>query len=535
MNRIRPISLAACLAATLAALATVSISGCFFGSDDAPKSNQGGSWDDFPNPSANMCGDISPAQMKTADSLLGQIGPRTAGEIKYFSNDSIPDWEDVKARDIETLQGRYATALKAAPNHCGALFGHAVTTAFSVLNDSRLDSLVGEAERTGGFGGMPALAKVGKEGPAPTLFRLKRGLAGADRSLLTLAREISEQTLLPRLDTAIAALAKVDTNLNFEFDIVDADGDTLRLDRGELGPIMAGLRLLRVAVYLIVAYEWQAESGDDYPHFQVLQDIKDGDFDSLTAAQEAALRHYVDLSKASSPFTRIRAGWAPRLASIPDELVRIVQHLQDGLAYGVRQAELKDVQSKDPYVVGTGEDSDIDPADLKRGIADLEKLKKYLRGVTPIAYNDGQDTLHVDIPRFFRVDGFQKFLPRHVVNPFPEWNDSVETLEGRTVNGPIYFTDLTGAKTMEGYELVDVVNLSELEGRILFDDPTFGGVFPRLTNETVWITLEGLGAEAPRFTETCVEDEFFITCTRSLPPNPSDLDILVDWIGSLGF
>ena len=50
--------------------------GCFFGGEGGNK--EGGSWDDFPNPAANTCGDITPAQMKRADSLMKLSDPGLA-------------------------------------------------------------------------------------------------------------------------------------------------------------------------------------------------------------------------------------------------------------------------------------------------------------------------------------------------------------------------------------------------------------------------------------------------------------------------
>src|SRR5436189_68085 len=76
---------------------------------------------------------------------------------------------------------------------------------------------------------------------APALLGMRSALAGADKSLLTQTQQVGEAVLLPKVDSAIAALEKVMANPDFRFTL-ENQGKTYSLDRGEVGPILAGLK-----------------------------------------------------------------------------------------------------------------------------------------------------------------------------------------------------------------------------------------------------------------------------------------------------
>ena len=104
--------------------------------------------------------------------------------------------------------------------------------------------------------------------------------------------------------------------------------------------------------------------------------------------------------------------------------------------------------------------------------------------------------------------------------------------------GPLYFTDAAGNQTLTIQDLNDLEEPSDLKGRLLFPDPTFGGIFPGQTNDSFWETVTHLnnspGDRVKRECHDMYDENGFYRweCTRTLPSNPSDLDYLVyylDW------
>ncbi|MEO6096438.1 MAG: hypothetical protein ABIW76_12345 [Fibrobacteria bacterium] len=532
------------------------LGGCLFQEKDRAASAKGGGWEDFPNADQNLCGDLTQEQMAKADSLVAAARPHLDGEAVFLASDSAEAWSQLKRRDIDTLDGYYSRTLKAAPNHCGALFGKAIVTAYSVIRDPALDSLIQDAEGSND-GGPGIFAKLTATDAASGMLDVRRGLAKADKSLLTLAQQVGERVLLPKLDSSIADLDRVVAHPEFRFRI--GDGDKVRelsFDRGEASPLLATLKIAKALVILVVAYDWRAEIDEGYPFFQVLKDMDEKDFRHLTVLQREALDHYTGLISRGSAFTRIRAGWEARTASIPGLLNQAVQHVQDGLEYGIIQEQKRLDQSKDPYRVGIDEGSDIDPADLRDAIDRLERIKKYLTGEVALTYARNSRTLRVDFPKIFQVNGLQGLLPYFRFHPYEEWmeripaDDSTRGLPEDSTNGaaddstqplilksPFYFTDAKGDSTLEGYDLDGYSdNIAGLTGKVVFPDPTLGGIFPDLTNANFWATVESLRDVESRVSGDCsgTDPSHPPVAGCRLPVKPSDLDILLYFL-QMGF
>lgn len=505
-------------------------SGCFFQDDDKKTSQNGGGWDDFPNAKRNVCGDISSEQMEIADSLLAKANESLEGEVVFLSGGGI-DWTQLKSRDIDTLDFYYSKALEVAPHHCGALFGKSLINSYLVLQDRTLDTLVDEGSGTEVKSDF-RLTKLNAENAAPILVGVRQELAAAPKSLVTRAQEVSENTLLPKLDSAIHTLEIVISNPDFSFKLKNENTEW-HLDRGEVGPLLATLKFAKSVILIVAGYNWHTETDDSYPYWKTLNKIKMAEFDSLSQEQKAALDHYTRTVKSGSAFTRIRTGWASRVASIPTLLLEGVEDLQSGLEYGILQAYRGDDQTKDPYKVGPGENADIDPRDLQVVVDSLEGLKRYFRGETLITYAKGKAKLRINFPKLFMIDGIQGLLPYFEFYPYPEWNDSLPT-DGihpdAREKGPLYFTDAKKKKTLEGADIEDFSNdIPGLTGKIIFPDPTMGGVFPDLTNQNFWIKMDSLRFIENRIPKSCssdtipaVEDE---PC--ELPDSFSQLDLVV--------
>ena len=108
------------------------------------------------------------------------------------------------------------------------------------------------------------------------------------------------------------------------------------------------------------------------------------------------------------------------------------------------------------------------------------------------------------------------------------------------IKGPFHFTDAAGNKTIGVEEVNDIDTLLDLKGKIVFPDPTFGGILPGLSNDNFWETLTKIGEGGGDGVKwVCKEDPEFgfeTDCRRQLPGNPSDLDYLVyylDWFDGL--
>jgi hypothetical protein len=372
------------------------------------------------------------------------------------------------------------------------------------------------------------------------------------------------------------------------------------------------------------------------------------------------------LFKSTSPFSKPKNEFKTKVAGIPDLLISAVEDVQHSLELAKSWGEGNDpLASRRIYRVGTGEEDDVDPADIDDALELMERSKKYLRGEVPISWNKGTRNLAVNFPKLFqREGGLQDWLPHFVIRPYAEWNDTLEadtTWESPTetyyypwqrplklglgyeeddwelsisspnpgefhlevnkydpdlgfqeevvatltqdsddpcqfhylkemdrveidqyeyqsvenisegtftvsgcretdpgsvevisyinamTKGPFFFTNPAGEQTFGPESLleedIEINQPGDLAGKIFWRDPTFGGIFPNLTNENFWETLNSFEeietrtwkceeVEVPFGTDpdtgevlTYIEED----CFRMKPENPSDLDLLV-WV-----
>jgi len=99
---------------------------------------------------------------------------------------------------------------------------------------------------------------------------------------------------------------------------------------------------------------------------------------------------------------------------------------------------------------------------------------------------------------------------------------------------PFIFTDASGKATFlddMSADMDNIINIEGIEGfknKIIFPDPTFGGVFPGLTNDNIWATIHSLDLIKARRACDANGLDYWGDCSGSkiLPTNPSDLDVL---------
>ena len=114
-----------------------------------------------------------------------------------------------------------------------------------------------------------------------------------------------------------------------------------------------------------------------------------------------------------------------------------------------------------------------------------------------------------------------------------EYVDYIDVL----IRGPFMFTNASGNPTFGENMLQEIDTLVQNQGfealtnKVVFPDPTFGGVFPKLTNANVWTTLESLKTVKARVSCADSADSGlkYGECSdsgRVLPSNPSDLDVM---------
>jgi hypothetical protein len=629
---------------------------------------------------AAYCADNFTAEQKaTADSLVQLATDKAVQEMELMIEAMDEDgMQGAKANSPQESAALFEQALQVAPGHCGALFGKTLTEAAKIVESEELNSLVEDATqseesstnalfKTSG----KALMRTNADDLPQLLMRTQVASAQADEVTIERAQLVAETVILPKLNEAISRLDAIMQYDNFEFNITK-DNETVQIDRGEVGPVLFGLKVIKAYVITFVGTNLDVTLNGNYDWVETLEDLsKDIDaFDNLTGEQTAALDHVTGFFSPQSNVLGIKANWKAAYEGVPDLLLSGIKDLQAGLAYGIQEASgaIGTGQENDVYKVGTGADADVDPADLQTAIDALDIFASYLEGEKTITWDKGNRSLKVNLRKLYTNDKWQNRLPYFKFRPYEQWNDVISadttwetySLAGnsyvygdvreklnRAVNaqddwsysvyyteneqlgtgfqlsyydwgslygnsvvvyfivpkgneqfeitqymqceydrwgdpencvdlsvpavstvqlntgcvatelglrcpeyidreylGFFYFTNAQGESTLDWKGFEKINEPKDLEGKVIFPDPTFGGVFPGLTNETIWDhiqSLENVQLKSPRnCSMVAYYDEYYDytyydeQCTLTVPgSDASDLDLLAYYFALL--
>jgi hypothetical protein len=625
--------------------------GCFLGGETPQTPNA---------PAMESCVDVSAASAHSADSLVALANEAMVSNFQYWSEQD-GEWQLIQRRNPHAAIGLYDQALRIAPGHCQAIFGRAVASATLLTQDAKMDAFMAKVEGSeplpvakagakSSARSMAALMKMTPDQAAPVLLKTSAKLREVDRPTVAEAQALIETVLMPKLDSTIAAMESV---MDFPLFAIrfSVEGDTVEIDHSEIGPGLAGLKVMKAFLTIVAGYQWEVALDGNYDWVDSLSEIQMEDYDHLSSVQTRALDHLTGFFSQASPFSKVRPAWRTPIQGIPALLLDAVGDAQNGLRATIAEAAKPQGQEFDPWRAG-GKDADVDTVDLRIAIEALERSKKYLAGEVPISYEKGARTLKVNFPRVFAIDGLQGMLPYYRILPYAQWNDTLSSdttwysdglgymtystrqkaiqamgygprdygddwdvsvnynvdfqdtgrvtlynyadpsgfsntllatfwadsgnpcsfhyqkqyaLVGKATDaafeitpsvttgsfqiglckdeggvpvfadlkvnlrGPFEFTNASGTPTLTFSNLDSVDAPMELAGKIIFRDPTFGGIFPDLTNANVWEYVQSLENIDSRTERTCdyERDDFenqVWKCTRTLPQNPSDLD-----------
>ena len=533
------------------------------------------------------CANLTQEQQAVGDSLVSLANTSMTDALSLMSEED--DWDDMQKHAPTEALDLYNEALEKAPGHCAALFGKSVASMYVLTQNQELNQFIDDFQATidkyddeistsTSVSSVRDIIKLSPEESPQLLLKTSSKLSARDNITTEDFQRVIENVILPEVNGAISRLEVILASDHFEFNVVNDEGtedeERIQIDKGEIGPFLAGLRILKSYLVTILAHELDFSQNGDYQWMKDLVSIDDESFDNLTPAQTNALDHFTGMFARDAKITSIKEKYAAAYANIPNELLQAMRDVKTGFEYGIEEAQsATNTQEFDPYVVGTHEDADINPADLQTAIDQFQHFEKYFTGEVAITYKKGNKEIKVNFPKAFQRKGnMQQYLPYFKFYPYEQWNDTIGVDTNFTflteetsyqkdwydacfdindgseniakcysewdihpmIAGPYYFTDAAGNKTLDLEEMDGLGSRLQFKGKIIFPDPTFGGVYPSFTNDNIYEYMESLEDIQPYEAFTCEdiydEDGFWIdeNCkVNPLPENPSDLDRLV--------
>lgn len=328
--------------------------------------------------------------------------------------------------DMSEAMEHFDEALDEDPDHCGAILFSAVTRLAAVVTDTdigpMMDDLFGDARGQSGLPGLFWYLRV------PDVDRAVRGIAySRDYLVFSEIQEYVVDEVIPALDYADSRLTQFESlgcEMVFEFDVPDTDAVIpIEIDATDAYFVHAPLDLVQSICDVLVSYNL------DIDETETLQHLLEEDEDFLTLNDSQYMNDAYD------------------------EMLEMAEHLVN--ACDSMEAETDD-QSDDIFTETDGylplDDEFDEPAlPVIRGIADdiEEALVSGMTFNLMDMFSDDPSTpdleMSVDIHEFF----------------YDPWDD-----------GRDYLPDLV----WEGTDDVEV------ERPMHFEDPTWSGVLPGMTN-----------------------------------------------------
>lgn len=362
----------------------------------------------------------------------------TSMENVFSSPGSIED------KDFSNAERLYMEAVAAEPTNPTANFGAAFTRILGAFADTAIKNTINRWKDFNPDGssmlkfGIPA----GTGDMTVPTAALSRNLvkiilaAKADPPTITEMQTMIKDRLLPRVEYAIARLAVVEQNQNFELRISgkmqgQPSANDVYLDLTEVYIMDAALHGMKATIEQFLIFRF---------------DLEGYNTKSIVAA----------LQPANASFFVLASDGAARAQRVKSSLVSSVGKIRSGVNFLKTES---DNQNDDIIKRGTG---GIAQSDLDTVLVYLNKIENALTGTFTVelkdADSDGNDyTIQVSLNNFFSN------LPQ---NPKQAWFPAY-TID-TTANGSILWR--WQAQNYAGFT---------------FPDPTFSGLFPGMSNETL--------------------------------------------------
>ncbi len=368
-------------------------------------------------------------------------------QMYFMANNSFNSASDFDRLDFSPANTLYREAVQADPNNAAANFGAALSEIFMVYADPVVNDAVKRWESADlGKGERSSMLRFGiptgtKDMAIPSNV-LARNLAKIIRTAVTDPPTISamqtilRERFLPRLEYAIARLAVVEQHPAFELRISGKmQGNTT------LTPVYLDL----TEIYLIDALIHGMKSMVD--QFLVFR------FDLASYTTKAAVEA---IRQDNTTFFVLASDGAARSLAVKADLLAMIGKIRSAVTFLKNET---DVQSDDIIKLGP---SGVASSDLDTVLTYLTKAEDALSGPITVQLNEADS----DLNNYTVQVNLSQFFTNPPTNPKAQWL-------------PTYTVDTTDrGDIMWHWQAQDYASFN-------FPDPTFGGLFPGMTNETM--------------------------------------------------
>jgi len=427
---------------------------------DGSKDKDGDSSDDggMSNKEAqSACEDMDDADKQE----LADVAQETFDVMEQFFNENVnTSTESAYLKDFyKNLLKKYGGISKACPM---IALGYGVTFLTSAMNNSSVKNLRhtyddNNIDRWYGMDDDNYVARL--------LKTIREASYDLGQSFTYSAQVTLKNTVIPALDSAIKYIGSVAELDNYVYES-ESGYYVTQVDQSEFSTLL-GLAYAAKGLFVAVS-SVNLELDDDGEYDWIDGYLSNG---NSYYGQREAVQFISKLMAGRTMFSKVNEGSENDWKSVPSILSKATAYVRKGLQHSLNDKD----QMYDLYVVGDGANADFSATKVREYISRVDDIEDALSGDATIEYGDGK-TVVVNVKKFFTItNGFMQYMP------YMECDD-VEC----------YFTDAYGRETISLSDAKRGYAEGDEEEYFYFKDPTFGGVFPKLTQRTAWDLIRNL-------------------------------------------
>ena len=350
--------------------------------------------------------DVSNCQAVNDAQTASQLEAAKANIADVLKDLGKGNFKDAQVISAQT-KAAFKNVLDRYPGNCEAQLGYALGIVTDLVNNAEIKAFIDTVTNKKNLADMD-------------VDDFNTMLITADGRLLTSMAQTAMAQAIPSVDSAIIYMKNIVGNSDFTCSYT-YENRTYELDRGEFAPALGALYVAKSALTFGAALNIDFSDNGNYDW------LVDMDRTSDRAPTARSVNQLSKLFSRQSSFSTVYDAWKPAYRNIPNLLDSAILFVEVGLQHGINEAKSGfATQLNDPYIVGDDEMSDVSIADFQKAIDSLEHYRKALYTGVEVTLPQGSK-ITVNVAKFFEItDGFQDYLPYHVINDASEWNTPVD-------------------------------------------------------------------------------------------------------------
>lgn len=427
----------------------------------------------------NQIDDVSPAKILSSSSVVAEPTSKKACNsisnadkafLAELNNNTFVLFKEFVSKNLDamapassykasykTLMDKYVSKGEACP---AITMGYGITFLADVLNEASVKELRSIFDNYN----VVNWRSLNDRFVTTWLQTIRNTSLAAGGSFTAETQKTLRKTVIPALDSAIKYYSGIVKIGDFEYEI-ESDDYLMQVDQSDFALTLGMMYIAKGFFMSIASVNLELAKDGSYEWTTYYNAINRYRY-TYTSDQLDAMQHVATLLSGETGLSAVIAGQENAWKSIPSILQMATASIRKGLQHCLND----DDQDYDVFVVGDDANADFSSGKIQQYIHAIDALDDALVGNYSYEYKNGK-SVTINLQKIFaQTDGFVKYMPKLTCS-----------------KTDCYFVDLDGNATISLYDVRrGNYPVGKEASYFFFQDPTFGGVFPRFTQQSAW-------------------------------------------------